>query len=115
MGTENDEFSRADYHLQIWGNWRRQHKGVVGHGFDSRAAVLSTGGSQEFDHMADAADARSARICDGIIDEMPNLWRHSLEFHYILQGTWKYNRDPTEDVLADAQYAFWKIARRYLA
>ena len=111
----NQERERAHYHLLIWGEWRRANTGQVGRGYPSRAAMLSTGGGQdEFDHLVEKEDAKSAAISDSIIDELPALYKAALESEYLMQGVFKHRRMNAEELLTDAIANYWAKARRHL-
>lgn len=111
----NQERERAHYHLLIWGEWRRSNTGQVGRGYPSRAAMLSTGGGQdEFDHLVEKEDAKSAAISDSIIDELPALYKVALESEYLMQGVFKHRRLNSEELLTDAIANYWAKARRHL-
>ncbi len=104
---------QAHYHLTIWGAWRRMAPGSVGRGYPTHSAGLGSGGvSSDFDDMADEADCRSARACDTVIMDLPDLYRIALESEYLMQGVFKHNRRSTTELLLDAQDAFWQKARR---
>lgn len=111
----NQERDRAHYHLLIWGEWRRTNTGHVGKGYPSRSSMLSTGGGQdEFDHLVEKEDAKSAAISDSIIDELPAIYKATLESEYIMQGVFKHRRMRSEELLTDAIANYWAKARRNL-
>lgn len=111
----NDDFTRAIYHLQIWGHWRITNRGSVTRGYPSSSAGISSGGgSEEFNHLVEREDAKAAHICDTIIDELLEMHRLRLESEYIMRGAIKHNRHSTAGLLADAQRAFWAKAKRVL-
>lgn len=111
----NQERERAHYHLLIWGEWRRTDKGSVGLGYPPRSALLSTGGCQdEFDHLVEVEDNKSAEISESIIDDLPALYRTALESEYLLQGVFKPGRLNSEELLTDAIANYWAKARRHL-
>lgn len=113
--ADDDWLTRADYHLQGWGEWRRGYYGGIGRGYDSHSAVIRTGGySQEFDHLVGIEDAKAAAICDTVIRDLHPLYRTALESEYLLQGVIKHNRIATGELLRDAQWAFWQVARRFI-
>ena len=111
----NDEFVRAVYHLEIWGEWRRVNRGSVTRGYPSNSCGLASGGaSQDFDSMVEKEDEKSAAIADSVIDGLPELLRLALEHRYILRGVLKSNRADAEIVLREAHARFWERARRNL-
>lgn len=114
--SANDDFARAVYHLIGWGEWRRQNRGSVTRGYPSKSTgIESGGGSDEFDYMVEREDAKAAAICDTVIDDLSYLYRAVLESEYIMQGVFRSGRQNTQDLLIDAQAAFWAKAKRLLA
>lgn len=101
--------SRANYHLEGWGIWRRANRGSVSRGYPSRSAMLATGGgSSDFDHLIDIEDAKAAAICDSIIYDMALSQRKQLEAVYVEMGQ-KSGR-----AFEDAVETFWARAKAML-
>lgn len=113
--SANDDFARAVYHLIGWGEWRRRNHGAVTRGYPSKSSGLeSGGGSEEFDHMVEREDSKAAAICDTVIDDLAYLYRVTLESEYIMHGVFRSGLQNTQDLLTDAQAAFWAKAKRVL-
>lgn len=109
---DKDAQARAVYHLQGWGEWRRQNRGSVTRGYPSKSAgIESGGGSEEFDHMVEREDSKAAAICDTVIDDLPVLYRALLAAEYIERCQ---SRHGQWNDLIDAQAAFWAKAKRLL-
>ena len=111
----NDDFTRAEYFLEIWGDWCRSERWAVTKGFPKKSAGICTGGaSEDFETLVDREDAKAAQTCDAIIWDLPQLYRLILEHKYVLRGALKSPRGDAQERLIDAQAAFWAKARKYL-
>lgn len=110
-----DWYSRAHYHLQGWGEYRRICRGSISKGYPVRSAFLATGGSSaEFDDLVSNADFSAARICDSCINDLAYLYQKAIESEYLMQGVIRHNRISTQDLLTDAMAAFWELAKKWL-
>lgn len=109
------DFSRAIYHLLIWGEWRKANTGQVTRGYPSRSAGVATGGaSDDFDSMVEREDAKTAAICDAIIYDLGEANRLILENEYILGRSFKPNRGNYSAMLDEAHSNFWSRAKKHL-
>ena len=104
---------RADFHLSLWGEWRRSSGGIA-RGYPSRSAGIGSGGisgEDAFDHLCEDADRWTAEVADTVIVGMEQKHRTALS-HVYEASVWRSNRGDFAELFAEAAGLFWREASR---
>lgn len=98
----------ADWHLSNWAAWTERYSLRIG--YSRHSPLLRSDASASFDELVEREDAKSARVCDAVIDSLPPIHRAAIHNVYLL-SVFRHRGDPLS-VFVEAAEAFWRLAQR---